>query len=355
MPEKMPEKFNPKDPKYKKVEDLPKEHQGEFVNIPKAGFTRKETITVMENADAQAREINKKRREGKSPLARILDKLLKDEGEVLPLHVLHEEALSENKKKEREEMLNNTFKEIETGVARRKFDQLDSEDEKIEYASHVLSSFNTYISRQVKNRIETLMREKLKELGHEGMLFIKTCDLGNGCLNLTGVLDGKNIDAHNKIDGKIDSKTISPEEGRRLIGAYGDIAVNLMHPYGHGNMTYGSVINSAITYLSDGLSSDSFQDSDGSFNKAWAREYVDDNVMHAIKDLKKDNEKAFNNIKSIANDHNSLMEERKRRRQEQKQIAQEQEKEAEKKRREAEIQRSIGDLLPRADRKENRP
>ncbi|MEK7128974.1 MAG: hypothetical protein AAB858_01360 [Patescibacteria group bacterium] len=35
-----PEKFDPSDPKYKKVEDLPEEHRGEFRNVKEGGFVR---------------------------------------------------------------------------------------------------------------------------------------------------------------------------------------------------------------------------------------------------------------------------------------------------------------------------
>lgn len=49
----MSEKFNPSNPEYMKVEDLPVEHQGEFVNV-EGGFVRKETAGRMETAQDEA-------------------------------------------------------------------------------------------------------------------------------------------------------------------------------------------------------------------------------------------------------------------------------------------------------------
>jgi len=50
------EKFNPSDEQYKKVEDLPKEHQNEFVNIPEeegGGFVREEAYDRFSEADTR--------------------------------------------------------------------------------------------------------------------------------------------------------------------------------------------------------------------------------------------------------------------------------------------------------------
>ncbi len=50
LPKNMSEKeFNPASPEYKKVEDLPKEHQGDFVNVPEGGFVRKSAVTISES------------------------------------------------------------------------------------------------------------------------------------------------------------------------------------------------------------------------------------------------------------------------------------------------------------------
>lgn len=55
-----PEKFNPSDQKYKKVEDLPRKHQAEFADIPQGeGFTRKEALSESE-AFERSRKIREK-------------------------------------------------------------------------------------------------------------------------------------------------------------------------------------------------------------------------------------------------------------------------------------------------------
>lgn len=49
---KSPEKFNPSDPKYKKVEDLPKEEQGNFINEKEGdGFVRKEAVKKLSDTE----------------------------------------------------------------------------------------------------------------------------------------------------------------------------------------------------------------------------------------------------------------------------------------------------------------
>src|SRR3990167_7054106 len=48
------EKFDPSNPEYKKVEDLPQEHQVEFVNI-EGGFVRKEAMKELKEAEVVAK------------------------------------------------------------------------------------------------------------------------------------------------------------------------------------------------------------------------------------------------------------------------------------------------------------
>ena len=82
----MPEKFNPKDEQYKKVDDLPKEHQEEFVDIPQeigGGFVRKEAMEALTEAEKVATIVN----------------ALKEQG-LTSTDVLHEQALPMEKKRE---------------------------------------------------------------------------------------------------------------------------------------------------------------------------------------------------------------------------------------------------------------
>lgn len=62
-PEKT-EKFNPKDPKYKRVEDLPEQFQNEFINYPEkdgGGFGRKEALEKRANFIKKSKELNSER------------------------------------------------------------------------------------------------------------------------------------------------------------------------------------------------------------------------------------------------------------------------------------------------------
>lgn len=62
------EKFDPHNPKYKKVEDLPQEHQERFVNIPEkegGGFASKDAVRYLRQAVAVAESINESRAESK--------------------------------------------------------------------------------------------------------------------------------------------------------------------------------------------------------------------------------------------------------------------------------------------------
>lgn len=50
-------KFDPSSPEYNKVEDLPKEHQKEFVDV-KGGFVRRSALEVLKDAAGWAEEVN---------------------------------------------------------------------------------------------------------------------------------------------------------------------------------------------------------------------------------------------------------------------------------------------------------
>ncbi|MDO8604711.1 MAG: hypothetical protein Q7K40_04960 [bacterium] len=83
-----PEKnFNPSNPEYKEVKDLPQEEQKNFVDV-EGGFVMKEALEHVESANEDAALRNKRRG--------ILQKLF-NVSEVSELEVLHEEAFSEDK------------------------------------------------------------------------------------------------------------------------------------------------------------------------------------------------------------------------------------------------------------------
>lgn len=87
----MPEReFNPHDPKYKKMEDLPESEQSKYVNLPKKkgdGFVTKQAADYEARVKKDADEINKKR----PPLKKLLGK-----GKVNAIELMHEEALDDD-------------------------------------------------------------------------------------------------------------------------------------------------------------------------------------------------------------------------------------------------------------------
>jgi hypothetical protein len=76
------ENFNPSSPEYKKVEDLPEEHQADFVNV-EGGFVTKEANENIERAEKMASLVN----------------ILKEKG-ITSIDVLQQEALSLDERKE---------------------------------------------------------------------------------------------------------------------------------------------------------------------------------------------------------------------------------------------------------------
>lgn len=347
------ETFDPK--QYSSFEDLPAKHRDEFAPV-EGGFVRSKAVATFEMAKERAGEINQKSDAEKGVLRRAFDRF-RHLNATSTLNELHQDALDEDQERHAEaqqEMfleaqkkeIKNIIDDLNIGAVRRKFDQLGSSDEKIKYADRVKSLLMEHAYTQVKDKIESMVTKKMKESGHDGLLFLKKCDMGNGCVNLTGRLDGRSIDVHSGLNGKIDSQSVSSEEGRRLIDAYQNIAIDLRNPYGHGNGDYDSVVRNALSFMYDGLFDTNFR-SKGKFNASWARDYVSDFVAGAVSELKKENEQLLNIFQDIERDRASLVikcdNERNK-------IAEEYynaQERVEKERREVQIAKNIGDLLPR--------
>ena len=81
---KSPEQFNPYDPKYKKVEDLPEEQRESFVDVG-GGFVRKEAVQQNVAFDQAAQNMNKARP--------FLDKIT-SKNKVAGEEIAHQEALN---------------------------------------------------------------------------------------------------------------------------------------------------------------------------------------------------------------------------------------------------------------------
>jgi hypothetical protein len=94
------EKFDPTNPEYKQVKDLPQEEQGNYIDIPEGGFITKEAHQNDRKLKDQAKEEN-----GKIPFSeRIITKKFPGLGYLLfgkdrttdPIDLAHEEALKED-------------------------------------------------------------------------------------------------------------------------------------------------------------------------------------------------------------------------------------------------------------------
>ncbi|MFA5986804.1 MAG: hypothetical protein WC819_05675 [Parcubacteria group bacterium] len=78
------ENFDPYDPKYKSVKDLPGEEKEKYADLPEGGFVRKSAIRETEIANALAEEIRRKEDSQRPVMDKILGKnksghLLSDE------------------------------------------------------------------------------------------------------------------------------------------------------------------------------------------------------------------------------------------------------------------------------------
>lgn len=103
---RMPEKFDPREAQYKKVEDLPQEHQSEFVNIPKVsekeggGFVNKEAMETYKSWEESAK----------------MQKLNRNK-EISPLDIGRERAINENEQRDREKKVDEYLEREESQIA----------------------------------------------------------------------------------------------------------------------------------------------------------------------------------------------------------------------------------------------
>lgn len=91
---KSPEQFDPKDPKYKKVTDLPEEKQDNFVNVEGGGFITKEAANYNANNKESANRLNKWYWAGGS---RTTLEMLKGTGKMSEVDIAENDARIENK------------------------------------------------------------------------------------------------------------------------------------------------------------------------------------------------------------------------------------------------------------------
>lgn len=187
------EKFDPSDPKYKKVEDLPEDKRKDFSDV-EGGFVKKEVIDYH-------RKIEEKQKGNESigdKLRNALEKVLEGEENTRKGKVL--EMIMQ------QAVLHNNPQEIE---------KMDDEEKE----TVILGLIDEYCENlDVKVRAKYLgpMQEGLQKAGRSGELFIEECQ--NDCTRLYGSIDGNSINVHSRDD---DTGT-----AKELFKAYGNIAVD---------------------------------------------------------------------------------------------------------------------------------
>ena len=163
------EEFNPSDEKFKKVEDLPKEHQKEFVDI-EGGFVRKEAAENFSDAKFEAGILNAFRG-GDIPFFR------KD---VTPLDVLQNKEKSRDKIREREELIKAVKRGdiLSLGRASEEFradrevvlEAVKQDGEALRYASNELRADREVVLEAVKQNLYAIkyasdeLREKADKI-----------------------------------------------------------------------------------------------------------------------------------------------------------------------------------------------
>jgi hypothetical protein len=85
------EQFNPSNPEYKEVNDLPNEERENYVDVAKNAFVKKSVLEAEEDAQQKANEINK---------ARTITEKFLFKNKVNEMDVLQDEAIKENKARE---------------------------------------------------------------------------------------------------------------------------------------------------------------------------------------------------------------------------------------------------------------
>lgn len=195
------EKFDPYDPKYGKVEDLPEEQRRHFANVD-GGFVKNEVLRYHDRVEKEQQE-----NEGVvDKLRNVLENLLEGDGKtrkekvlamimqqatlhnILGIHIDNPPGIEKPKNEERE------------SVILRLIDQ---------YCENL----------EIKIRAKYLgpMQEALQHAGHHGELFVEECrGASPKCKRLYGSIDGNSVDVH----------LYEGNAAAELFKAYGRIAVD---------------------------------------------------------------------------------------------------------------------------------
>lgn len=226
-----PEKFDPSNPEYKKVEDLPLEVQDNFMDV-KGGFVRK---SVVEYEQENMKDV------------------LNSENVLDKVRAQIEGVLVGDAKTRRKRVLGIIMADATSFNNSEGIEKVSYENKNAEYVDKVYfikKAIETYFQNLEMQEIAKLlnpMQEAMRKIGHEGQLFKESCRR-DGCSRLFGDLDGKNIDVHTNTYGNIGSDRVSSEESEELINKYWGIAVNreeynrVRRSCSEGNMVFMEVV-----------------------------------------------------------------------------------------------------------------
>jgi hypothetical protein len=215
------ENFNPSNPEYKKVEDLPKEEQARFVNV-QDGFVRKTAYESFE----EIKKDEKESRKSSSFFVNLVQELTatKDKEEIAKkaLDFLLGEILSEKGYSYYSYGLTRKARHIEEGI-------LDEDFKIKQIKGSVLTSLEVFRVTALEE-IKKESQEALQILGHTGCLYYERCT--RNCERIQGDIDGKGIDVHTDGGGgsiKIDGNwvRIEGQESIELFTKYRNCAIDL--------------------------------------------------------------------------------------------------------------------------------
>lgn len=177
----MKESFNPSDEEYKKVEDLPEEHQGEFADVPEemgGGFVKKEAMENteqtrekigsgqdVENLQRQALYEKEKREKGDQDRIREIrgDLGLEEVDEKVKKVQLSDSMVRELKKTEE------SFKEKERERREEEAEQHKQSafKKELEYVGNSISRLGRFFNMREERRLTTLLsNEDISQISH---------------------------------------------------------------------------------------------------------------------------------------------------------------------------------------------
>lgn len=212
------EQFNPSNPKFKKVEDLPEEERKNFADVKGGGFVRKEAKDLYDNA-----------------VRRVV-------GDIMPM--AFQEMIMwleqkwggnkmENKLKARhnEKIDLNIGRIIDVIIHEASNDHLDalmqvakSPEEKKVLLKRFIDDFFTKASNEAVDQLLQPGKAILEAAGHSGQLYWRDCRT-DGCMLIYGKFDGQGVDIHTRSSASIGDKYLTAQERSLFWQAYFKAAV----------------------------------------------------------------------------------------------------------------------------------